>query len=123
MRYTLENGHVMVSGKEPVTYKGLLSADAQFTVGTFHSTETKSKSDGSLQQLNILRKYEEDGSFEVTITESNADKIQEYIESVKPIEDANSDSKAEFKQQLKEEIKRELKEEMLPEYADKSLKA
>lgn len=86
MKYTLENGHVMVSGKKPVTYKGQVPDNVSFTVGTFKSTETKSKSDGNLEQINIVRKYEEDGSFEVTITESDELQIQDYLEKVKSAE-------------------------------------
>lgn len=86
MKYTLENGHVMVSGKNPVTYKGQLPDNISFTVGIFKSTETKNKSDGNLEQINIVRKYEEDGSFEVTITESDELQIQEYLEKVKSVE-------------------------------------
>lgn len=114
MKYIVENGHIMVSGKKPVTYKGQLAENAQFTVGTFHSVETKNKADGTLSQISIVRKYDEDGSIEVTITESDDLKIQDYIESTKSVENTSSDAKAEFKQTLKEEIKRELTEELTP---------
>lgn len=79
MKYIAQDGHEMESGKTPVTHKGKLVRGTPFIVGTFHSTETGNKSDGALQQLTIVRKYEEDGNFEVTITESTKEQIQEYL--------------------------------------------
>lgn len=82
MKYTAPDGHIIVSSPlNPVTY----SCNVGGVEGTFESFETSSANDSiGIQQIKIVRVVTENGT-SITITESTADELIAYKESLVPI--------------------------------------
>ncbi len=96
MKYKTLDGAIMVSDpNKPVVHKFVIPEYNEVTIngkvekypisydiGTHISFETSNKADNSLQQMKIVRVYDEDRNATVTITESTQQEISEYITNV-----------------------------------------
>ena len=82
MKYTAPDGHIIESSPlNPVTY----SCNVVGVEGTFESYETTAANDSiGIQQIKIVRVITAQGT-SITITESTADELIAYKESLNPV--------------------------------------